>query len=681
MLKLNHLTGFGSGAAAAGGDVTSYVFDGTGDYLSIPDHADWDFQSSNFTIEAFVRIPDNTPSNDSCIYSQWVDDNNHNRFYISTTGRIAFEVRESGTTEVSVLSATAALTSNTWHHVAVVRQSDTYYLYLDGTDVTSYGGSDSFDAAALAGDVYIGARGDESFDFNGYMDEVRVSDTARYPDGTTFTPSTTQFVSDANTLLLIHGGEAYTAPLTGETTQSCVTLDGTGDYLSVPDHADWEFGAGEFTVDFWINTTQTGTADRFMGRWGAGGKRTFALQFGSDNKLHCYYSDDGDYSATFQIEENDANTINDGAWHHVAVTGNTTDNLVKMFIDGTVQTDTEAMTTIFANDLSWLIGDAGLGESINANLSEIRILKGAAAWTTSFTPSTTRYTSDANTVLLIHGDENGGGTTAFTDSGNTGHTVTPTGNAFLGNGGTFTDSGNTGHTVSENGQAQKETEQEFKFADDGVGYYFDGTGGDNLSIPDHADWDLTGDFTLELWVKHVDHVGSERYISVYEDGDNYFTFCHQHGSGLEYYWRNDGGTAFSIISALEITDTDWHFAQVVKDGANTEIYLDGVQGADGDTTDTDLTLTATLYIGTLQGSDDLLQGNVDEIRISDTARGTSVPTSQFTSDANTKLLIHGGEAKSGTTGSGATFTDSGNTGHTVTENGNAIESTGNLYKF
>ena len=184
-------------------------------------------------------------------------------------------------------------------------------------------------------------------------------------------------------------------------------------------------------------------------------------------------------------------------------------------------------------------------------------------------------------------------------------------------------------------------------AGDVTSYVFDGTGGDNLSIPDHADWDLTGDFTLELWVKHVDHVGSERYISVYEDGDNYFTFCHQHGSGLEYYWRNDGGTAFSIISALEITDTDWHFAQVVKDGANTEIYLDGVQGADGDTTDTDLTLTATLYIGTLQGSDDLLQGNVDEIRISDTARGTSVPTSQFTSDANTKLLIHGDEFMTG----------------------------------
>jgi hypothetical protein len=37
---------------------------------------------------------------------------------------------------------------------------------------------------------------------NGHMDEIRVSNSARYT--TTFTPSTTPFVNDANTLLLLH---------------------------------------------------------------------------------------------------------------------------------------------------------------------------------------------------------------------------------------------------------------------------------------------------------------------------------------------------------------------------------------------------------------------------------------------------------------------------------------------
>lgn len=29
-------------------------------------------------------------------------------------------------------------------------------------------------------------------------------------------------------------------------------FDGTGDYLTIPDHADWNFGTGNFTIDAWI---------------------------------------------------------------------------------------------------------------------------------------------------------------------------------------------------------------------------------------------------------------------------------------------------------------------------------------------------------------------------------------------------------------------------------------------
>ena len=690
MLKLNHLTGFGSGAAAAAGDVTSYVFDGAS-YLQIPDHADWNFSTGNFTIEGWFRC-DGWSTDDVILYDQYVDTNNRIQLIAANAGggntNLQMRITDGGST-TNEYSGNVARVDNVWVHLAVVRDGNTMRFWGDGVDI---GTSDCTgnDYTNLAADIKIGDTDDDAGGadaFSGYIDEYRISDTARYTTG--FTPTTTQFTSDANTLLLIHGGEAYTGALTGETTQSCVTFDGTTDYLSVPDHADWEFGAGEFTVDFWINTTQTGTADRFMGRWGADGKRTFCLQFGSDNKLHCYYSDDGAYSATFQIEENDANTINDGAWHHVAVTGNTTDNLVKMFIDGTVQTDTEAMTTIFANDLSWLIGDAGLGESINANLSEIRILKGAAAWTTSFTPSTTRYTSDANTVLLIHGDENSGGTAAFTDSGNTGHTVTPTGNAFLGNGGTFTDSGNTGHTVSENGQAQKETEQEFKLADDGVGYFFDGTG-DYLSIPDHADWNLTGDHTIECFIRLPDVSAHDDMIYAQVlDGNNRRHLSITSDGTINYYCKESSTFLFQVYTgAGEISDNTWYHVAVVRDGDDYYTYVDGVSKSVSGSPDSSNPsgIAAPLRIGTYAAATEWLGGYIDELRVSDTCRypdGTTFAptTTQFVSDANTLLLIHGGEAKSGTTGSGATFTDSGDTGHTVTENGNAIESTGNFYKF
>ena len=67
MLKLNHLTGFGSGAAAAA-TPTSYAFDGTGDYLEVPDHADWDIfgNTDNKTLECFIKL--NAPNIDATFF-------------------------------------------------------------------------------------------------------------------------------------------------------------------------------------------------------------------------------------------------------------------------------------------------------------------------------------------------------------------------------------------------------------------------------------------------------------------------------------------------------------------------------------------------------------------------------------------------------------------------------------
>jgi hypothetical protein len=34
-------------------------------------------------------------------------------------------------------------------------------------------------------------------------------------------------------------------------------LDGTGDYLSIPDHADWDLGTGDYTVEAWVYLADT----------------------------------------------------------------------------------------------------------------------------------------------------------------------------------------------------------------------------------------------------------------------------------------------------------------------------------------------------------------------------------------------------------------------------------------
>ena len=92
----------------------------------------------------------------------------------------------------------------------VVQRSATTTLsmYVDGTRVyhnTNYNGntSESNDVLKIASGQGISTNWDgNNYSINGHMDEIRISNIARYTAN--FTPSTTPFQNDSNTLLLLH---------------------------------------------------------------------------------------------------------------------------------------------------------------------------------------------------------------------------------------------------------------------------------------------------------------------------------------------------------------------------------------------------------------------------------------------------------------------------------------------
>jgi|ETN02SMinimDraft_2_1059926.scaffolds.fasta_scaffold14543_2 hypothetical protein len=678
MLKLNHLTGFGSGVAGAAGDVTSYVFDGTGDYLSIPDHADFNFTGGDWTIE-FWRY-ETTVTNDVVYYSQFESSSDEIKISNKGGGNKGIQLRlEISSAVTAITSNNSVLSDNTWHHIAFSWNSGTGYVFVDGVDQTSTESITTW--SDFAADIHIGVHNGASY-MNGLIDELRVSDTARYTAG--FTPSTTQFESDANTLLLIHGGEAYTGALTGETTQAVYSFDGTGDYLTVPDHADWFF-SGDFTIDFWMYVNSWTSNDALYGHNSGGSNPKHAMWLVTGNDIRWLVR-----TADLASDITSSSSFSTGGWHHVAAERN--GNVFTLYLDGVDVGNATDAGTYEDQTSSFYIGYDNQNGDLNGKIAEFRI-SDTARYTSGFTPATERHTSDANTLLLIHGDEyftgnwasgiTGSGAT-FTDSGNTGHTVTEVGNAFSGNGGTFTDSGNTGHTVIENGQAKRTTEAEYKFATDGVGYYFDGTG-DYLSHPDHADWAFgDGDFTIEFWAMSLLGERNDEFFIHNTDGSNKIWIINGDNGGIKFRVQSGGSIIVDVTQGTRSTRRGvWFHCACVRNGNEWDVYINGVSVAN--TTDADSVPDFTGSVRWAEGTTaNPLNGYMDEMRISDVARYTTdfTPSStQFSSDANTLLLIHGGEAKSGTTGSGATFTDSGDTGHTVTENGNAIESTGNLYKF
>jgi hypothetical protein len=678
MLKLNHLTGFGSGAAAAAGTPTSYVLDGTGDYLQIPDHADFDFTTGgDFTVELFLRSPDGSaPATEYTLYSHRSDGNDDDLSIVASTGVIEWRINEGGV-EVQIFSSGAVLTDNTWHHVALCRDVNDYFIYVDGTDVTSSGSPDSYDrGTGIAGDITIGARNDPAEYFNGHIDEFRISDTCRYPDGTTFTPTITQFVSDANTKLLIHGGEAYTGALTGETTQSCVTFDGTGDYLSIPNHADFQFGTGDFSIEFFV-------------------------KFDSLSGEQQFYYDAGTQGIT--VGKNSASsTLNVGVaavatktyawspvintWYWVQVIGDA-GSTISAYVDGSQIgiTETHSYNTT-STGTRWLGTESGSGGYLNGQLAEVRVSDTARGTTVP----TEKLVSDGNTLLLIHGDEAKIGTTGsgatFTDSGNTGHTVTEVGNAIAANGGTFNDSGNTTHVVTEVGNARRAGDEPLS-GETGDQYWYDFNGTNaHLQVPDHANWSFgTSAWTIEFWYKgNIAAGGGDRLFSKWDTSDKSWSI-HFNGTdgSIAFSTSADGTTGdVSMEDPIQgIIDNSWHHVAVTH-GTDHDyrIWIDGEQ--DG--------ATVNDTSGVFNSADDIMimaersttprnweAGSMTDIRISDSERYTTSftpSTTRLVDDGNTLLLINSNE-----TVGGGTFTDSSGV-HTVTVT-NATQESGKFYKF
>ena len=219
----------------------------------------------------------------------------------------------------------------------------------------------------------------------------------------------------------------------------------------------------------------------------------------------------------------------------------------------------------------------------------------------------------------------------------------------------------------------------------GYSYKFDGTG-DYLYASDHADWNLGGnDFTVEAWVRIV-NFANDSLLAQYDGGvtQRAWNMELNDANTFRFTISPDGSNdpIYIVDRTFSFSTLTWYHCMCVRNGNNLYHFVDGTQvGVTYDVTgitvhDSTAKLTIGSYLNTDPGTYANTNGNIDEMRISDTARHTSgftPPTVKYTSDANTKLLIHCEETKSGTTGSGATFTDSGNTGHTITEYGNAIE--------
>lgn len=221
---------------------------------------------------------------------------------------------------------------------------------------------------------------------------------------------------------------------------------------------------------------------------------------------------------------------------------------------------------------------------------------------------------DSNVKLLLHLD------------GTDGATVT-------------TDVSDSAHAITFNGTAQLDTAVK-KFGT--ASLLLDGDS-DFLSIPDSADWDIfgsTSNYTIDFWVKHTDHAGSEAYVSQMADANNGWRLERTDGTGLRLLVRTGGsGNIINLTTNTDISDTNWHHVALVKLVSEYGIYLDGVQvGYLSDTSTGNY--TASLLIGVTTELNSYFDGSMDDIRIIQSNAFSATPVVGLTDTITVPTSAH-----------------------------------------
>lgn len=208
-------------------------------------------------------------------------------------------------------------------------------------------------------------------------------------------------------------------PVTGS-----VVFDGSGDYLEIPNSSDLEFGNNSFTIEAWLYPVASGGSN-------------FNIFYNKGVALQCYWKSDTNKIEVYADSNNTSNydilnslntpsgSIISGQWTHIAIVRNI--NVFQIYLNGIASgSSITSSASIGSNSNGVTIGDYKPQLSnyeFNGYISNLRILKGTALYTSNFTPPTRELQPIGDTVLLCCNNS----TSATAEA--TGKTITVNGNA------------------------------------------------------------------------------------------------------------------------------------------------------------------------------------------------------------------------------------------------------------
>lgn len=549
-------------------------------------------------------------------------------FNSSGTGaQLATGIQYSGvptwtTTLASFINGTAA-------NVALVASSDstlTYTLqsgsslptgislistgYLSGT-ATGYSETTTSTAVLVATDVE-GQAAQQTITWT-----VQVSDPQFYLTSLLLNGDTGNNIANnaTNNTFLDASTNNFTVTRAGNTTQGTLSpfsqtgwsnyLNGSTDYLTVPNNAALQMGSGDFTIEFWINYSSIASYQTpFSKGYTAAGD--ILLQTGNgDGKIIVYLS------GTAAITEASGATV--GQWYHYAlVRSGTTVTLYRNGVSrGTATSAVNFNTTdqLGIGATGKAPGGGAVGQyPVSGYISNLRIVKGTAVYTSAFTTPITPLTAIANTSLLTCQSNR------FIDNSTNAFVVTPVG------------------TPSVQAYSPFAPSAAYSASTIGGSAYFDGTG-DYVSVPSSAALSIgSSNFTFEGWFNWS---GGTANWTLFSKASSY----ELKSDTNRWVWQLVG-VSNVFITSWTPNIGQWYHIALVRNATVTTLYINGVSYTTG-TSATATSSASALQIGSGSAT---FNGYMSNVRF---VVGTAIyttnftpPTAPVTAVANTQLLLN-----------------------------------------
>lgn len=599
------------------GSVTPYwpngywgnYFDGSSNY-SFASSSAFTYSTNNFTIEFWVNF--NSVASGT-VAGQLGTLANTSVFDISigSAGVLVYSLSSTGVGGNLANGVTIGNVSvGNWYHVALVRNGSTFTPYLNGvagTTTTSssglYGGTTQLYIAASVASNRI----------TGYLSNFRVvNGTAVYTAA--FTPPTTPLTAITNTSLLTCQSNRF---LDNSTNAFAITLYGTpkvqafqpfsptasyttaayggsgyfsgvtaNSYLSATGNASTAMGTGDFTWECWVYPIASTNYQDFIDTRSnpvTGTSDGFAFTLNNNSLTPIVYTTSVLLTSSINVALN--------GWTHVALTRSGT--TLTIWVNG-VSGGTATNSTNLSNQ-SFSIGSANTSSvQTNGYISNLRMVKGTAVYTATFTPPTSPVTAITNTSLLLN----------------------------------YTNAGIYDAAVQNNvitvGDAQASTTQS-KWSPTSM--KFDGTG-DWLTAIDSPQLQLgTGDFTIDGWF-YLSATGAIYGMVSKGTATTGWSVNVTVLNKLQFSYTTSNLTGATTLSA-----STWYYFAVVRSGSatgNLKLYLNGTADATSGGAVTDnFNQTSILYVGADRVGATPLNGYLQDVRITKLARTITTPTAAF----------------------------------------------------